>query len=234
MRNPANEEEGRNERRCRWRERERIREFPRRMRAQWHRAPGSSVRSSPAARPRRFSRPFRESRGTLADRGSLLVPLRFFADRAAKCRALRRKSSQREFPPSPRFDPDVCRRACVISPVDLMVRERYWSWSSRSIFREGDFFFSFLFIGARRDLFWKSRSGFGIVFFFFLFFVEKTISSEYKQEYGIVSFILSVEEFWIWKNRGEWMMVWLWWLGVFEGDFCFFFFCFFFKIIWYV
>lgn len=231
MRNPANEEEGRNERRCRWRERERIREFPRRMRAQWHRAPGSSVRSSPAARPRRFSRPFRESRGTLADRGSLLVPLRFFADRAAKCRALRRKSSQREFPPSPRFDPDVCRRACVISPVDLMVRERYWSWSSRSIFREGDFFFSFLFIGARRDLFWKSRSGFGIVFFFFLFFVEKTIPSEYNKMYLL---------FWVWKNFefGR-IVVSGWWFGYgdwecLRGIFVFFFLFLFLKIIWYV
>lgn len=171
--------------------------------------------------------------GVPRDSGRSRLPPRtaLLTDRAAKCRALRRKSSQFEFFLHASVDPGMCRRTCVISPVDLMVRERYWSWSNRSIFRDRSrrrFFFFFLFFLFVFDEIWKIPRVvvFGIVFFFFSFCGNDL---EWIQRDEIVSFILSVEEFWIWKNRGEWM-VWLWWLGVFgfEWDFCFFFF----LIIW--
>lgn len=121
--NPASKKEGRNERRSRQRERERICEFLWRMRVQWHRAPGSSVRSSPAARPRRFSRPFRESRGTLADRDSLLVPLCLPIARQSAAHYVENREPIR-ISSTPRLIRVCAEETCVISPVDLMVRER--------------------------------------------------------------------------------------------------------------
>lgn len=196
------------------------------MRVQWHRAPGSSVRSSPAARPRRFSRPFRESRGTLADRDSLLVPLCLPIARQSAAHYVENRANS-NFSSTPRLI-RVCAEEHVLSrlwiswwgrDIEVEVIDRFFE-----IDREEDFFFFFLFFLLVFDEIWKIPRVvvFGIVFFFFSFCGNDL---EWIQQDEIVSFILSVEEFWIWKNRGEWM-VWLWWLGVFgfEWDFCFFFF----------
>lgn len=215
--NPANKKEGRNERRCRQREGEDMRISVVHARAV---APCSRILSALLTRGASTTILSALS-GVPRDSGRSRLPPRtaLLTDRAAKCRALRRKSSQFEFFLHASVDPGMCRRTCVISPVDLMVRERYWSWSNRSIFRDRSrrrffFFLSFLFIGVWRNLEdSKSRSVWDCFFLFFFLWKRSRVNTTRWNciFYFECGRILNLEESW-WVDGLVMVVgsVWVW------------------------
>lgn len=113
MMNPANEKEGWNERRCRWREGEDVRISVAHARAV---APCSRILSALLTRGASTTILSALS-GVPRDSGRSRLPPRtaLLTDRAAKCRALRKKSSQFEFPPRLGWSGYVQKNMCYLA-----------------------------------------------------------------------------------------------------------------------